>query len=92
MHTKTKKKIEHSKVITTGVLILSTLVVLFTMFMVWRTNETYPLTVLIPSVEVAFCLTAKHYYIKAGMENRIKLLKQYGEDARDITRDTPWSI
>lgn len=92
MHLKKLKKMEHSKIITTGVLSLSAIVVLFTLIMVWKTNDTSVLTVLIPSIEVAFCLTAKHYYLKAGMENRIKLMQTYGEDAKDIAKESPWSI
>lgn len=74
-------KIEHSKIITTGVLILSALVVLFTLVIVWITGDTSPLQVLIPSVEAAFCITAKHYYAKAALENQIKLRQKFGEDA-----------
>ncbi len=76
-----KKHVEHSKIITTGVLILSMLVVLFTVFMVWHTEDLSPLAYLIPSVEAAFCITAKHYYAKAALENQIKLRQKYGEDA-----------
>ncbi len=75
------KKIEHSKIITTGVLILSVLVVLFTLFMIWKTEDMSPLAYLIPSVEAAFCITAKHYYAKAGLENQIKLRQKYGDTA-----------
>ena len=65
---RTKKKIEHSKVITTGVLSLSVIVVIFTLVMIWRTYDLAPLTVLIPSVEAAFCLTAKHYYAEVEID------------------------
>lgn len=86
---KNRKKIEHSKVITTGVLALSILVVLFTLYMIWRTEDLSPLVYLIPSVEAAFCLTAKHYYAKAAIENKIKLKQIYGEDAADILKTSP---
>lgn len=76
-----KKRVEHSKIITTGVLTLSVLVVLFTLYMIWRTNDISPLAYLIPSVEAAFCITAKHYYAKASLENQIKLKQKYGDDA-----------
>lgn len=76
-----KRHVEHSKIITTGVLILSMLVVLFTIFMIWRTEDMSPLAYLIPSVEAAFCITAKHYYAKAALENQIKLRQIYGDDA-----------
>ncbi|MCZ9312873.1 MAG: hypothetical protein O0V67_05810 [Methanocorpusculum sp.] len=78
-----KKPVEHSKVITTGVLILSAIVVIFTLVMVWRTYDMSPLSILIPSIEAAFCLTAKHYYAKAALENQIKLRQQYGDDAKE---------
>lgn len=86
---RTKKKIEHSKVITTGVLSLSIIVVIFTLVMIWRTYDLSPLTVLIPSVEAAFCLTAKHYYAKATEENKIKLRQKYGDLAREVEIDVP---
>lgn len=75
-----KKKIEHSKVISTGVLILSIVVVTFTLIMIFITQDLSPLTVLIPSVEAAYCITAKYYYNKAALENQIKLKKVYGND------------
>lgn len=75
----TKRKIEHSKIITSGVLVLSAIVVLFTLVMIWRTEDTSVLSILIPSVETAFCLTAKHYYAKAAAENQIKLSLKYGD-------------
>lgn len=78
-----KKHVEHSKIITTGVLILSAIVVVFTIFMIWRTEDLSPLAYLIPSIEIAFGLTAKHYYAKAALENQIKLRKKYGKDAAD---------
>lgn len=85
---KEKRKVEHSKVITTGVLCLSAIVVLFTLFIVYKTFDTSPLTVLIPSIEAAFCITAKHYYAKAAIENQIKLRQIYGDLAREVERDS----
>lgn len=87
-HKKNAKVFEHSKIITTGVLCLSVVVVLFTLFMVWRTYDLTPLTVLIPSVEAAFCITAKHYYAKAALENQIKLKKIYG-DLVEVNKNSP---
>lgn len=70
-----KKHKEFSKVIFVGVTIGVVLVVIFSCFMIWRTNDLSPLMYLIPSVFVELATATAFYYNKAKAENKIKLMK-----------------
>lgn len=75
---KVKKKPpkEFSKKILIVAGIINTVVIVFTMVMIWRTLDLSPLTYLIPSVAAEVATGTGFYYSKAKVENRIKLMKQ----------------
>ena len=59
---------------------LTAVVVVFTLIMVWRTNDLSPLGYLIPAVFAKLAAATGFYYSKAKAENRIKLRKIYGAE------------
>lgn len=75
---KTNKKFEFSKLILFVYGLIEIGVVLFTCYMVYVTCDLTPLAYLIPSTAIVGVVGVKHYYSKAAMENRIKLMKDYG--------------
>lgn len=74
---KIKTKVEFSKKIFTGVTIGSIIVVIFSMIMVWRTNDTSILGYLIGGVFAELATATGFYYNKAKAENQIKISEQY---------------
>ena len=85
MARKRQKKMEFSKLIFIFVSIFTITVTVFTMYMVFVTNDTSPLAYLIPAVFAELATATGFYYSKAKTENRIKLRKLYGRDAVDQT-------
>lgn len=75
---KQKTKREFSKVIFIGVSAVNIAVILFTMIMIFRTNDLSPLMYLIPATAAEMATATGFYYEKAKAENRIKLMKEYG--------------
>lgn len=75
---KVKKKPpkEFSKKILIVAGIINTVVIVFTMVMIWRTLDLSPLAYLIPSVAAEVATGTGFYYSKAKVENRIKLMRQ----------------
>ena len=73
---KKKPPKEFSKKILTVAGIINTVVIGFTMVMIWRTLDLTPLAYLIPSVAAEVATGTGFYYSKAKVENRIKLMKQ----------------
>ena len=73
---KKKPPKEFSKKILIVAGIINTVVVGFTMVMIWRTLDLTPLAYLIPSVAAEVATGTGFYYSKAKVENRIKLMKQ----------------
>ena len=73
-----KKKLpkEFSKKILIVAGIINTVVIVFTMVMIWRTLDLSPLAYLIPSVAAEVATGTGFYYSKAKVENRIKLMRQ----------------
>lgn len=67
---------EFSKKILMVAGVLNTVVIVFTMIMVWRTLDLTPLAYLIPSVAAEVATGTGFYYSKAKIENRIKLMRQ----------------
>ena len=67
---------EFSKKILIVAGIINTVVIVFTMIMIWRTLDLSPLAYLIPSVAAEVATGTGFYYSKAKVENRIKLMKQ----------------
>ena len=73
-----KKKIEFSKVICIGVIIVDIAVTAFSLYMIYETRDLSPLAYLIPSTAGAAATALGFYYSKAKAENKIKLMQQYG--------------
>lgn len=73
---KKKHPTEFSKKILMVAGVLNTVVIVFTMIMVWRTLDLTPLAYLIPSVATEVATGTGFYYSKAKVENRIKLMRQ----------------
>ena len=73
---KKKPPKEFSKKILIVAGIINTVVIVFTMVMIWRTFDLSPLAYLIPSVAAEAATGTGFYYSKAKVENRIKLMKQ----------------
>ena len=73
---KKKPPKEFSKKILIVAGIINTVVIGFTMVMIWRTLDLSPLAYLIPSVAAEVATGTGFYYSKANVENRIKLMKQ----------------
>lgn len=73
---KKKPPKEFSKKILIVAGIINTVVIVFTMIMIWRTLDLSPLAYLIPSVAAKVATGTGFYYSKAKVENRIKLMKQ----------------
>lgn len=73
---KKKPPKEFSKKILIVAGIINTVVIVFTMIMIWRTLDLSPLAYLIPSVAAEVAAGTGFYYSKAKVENRIKLMRQ----------------
>ena len=71
----TKKKLEFSKKIFIGVTIVTISVTIFTLIMIWRTNDLSPLMYLIPSVFAEMGAATGFYFNKAKAENEIKIME-----------------
>lgn len=76
--TKKKKKREFSKIIFISVSLVTIIVCLFSMYMIYKTNDTSALSYLIPAVFTEFATATGFYYSKAKAENIIKI-KKYEE-------------
>lgn len=75
---KTKKKFEFSKLILFVFGLIEVGVIIFTCYMVHLTCDLTPLAYLIPSTAIVGATGVKHYFQKAKVENRIKLMHSYG--------------
>lgn len=75
---KTKKKFEFSKLILLVFGLIEVGVIFFTCYMVHLTCDLTPLAYLIPSTAIVGATGVKHYYDKAKVENRIKLMQSNG--------------
>lgn len=79
MQRRRTRKTEFSKLLLIISFIMAFGVMIFSMFLMWRTGDTSPLAYLIPSVFVEVATATAFYYNKAKRENEIKLKMQYGE-------------
>ena len=79
------KKIEFSKLILIVAAVVNVCVIIFTFVMIWRTCDLSPLTYLIPAVAAETATGTGFYYAKAKVENRIKLMKEYGVEPSENT-------
>ena len=72
--------IEFSKLIFWLVYLPTLGATIFACAVVWKTNDTSALTVLLPLLFAELATATGFYYWKAKNENRIKLLKKYKLD------------
>lgn len=77
---KIMKKLEFSKIIMIVSSVVAIAITLFSMIMIWRTENLEPLIYLIPAAFAELATATGFYYSKAKLENRIKLRKQYGSE------------
>lgn len=77
--------LEFSKKIFLFVAAAAVVIVIFAMVMIWRTEDTEPLNVLIPAVFAALATGEGFYYNKAKAENKIKLMKENGIEPTEKT-------
>ena len=81
---KHSKKTEFSKKIFVGVSVVTTIVVGFTLAVVWRTGDTSPLAYLIPAIFAELATATGFYYHKARKENEIKLPRYLDGQKNDL--------
>ena len=79
-----KPKIEFSKKIFYIVMTCFIAVIVYSMILMWKTNNTEPLSYLIPSVSGLAATAVGFYYWKARLENKIKLSKDYEISTKTI--------
>ncbi len=77
-----KKKFEFSKVIFVYIAVMFTIVIIFTMVLMWYTQDTQAVAYLIPAVGGLMATTVGFYSWKAKAENILKI-KQTNEIASD---------
>ena len=77
---KRRKKMEFSKILFILTTVLVTCIVVYSMILMWRTNDTSALSYLIPSAFAELATATGFYYNKAKKENEIKLAKKYGKE------------
>lgn len=82
---KEKKPFEFSKAILLFAAVVNIIVIAFTLIMVWKTCDLSPLAYLIPSVAAETATGTGFYYMKAKVENRIKLMRQYGVEPTETS-------
>ena len=81
MMAKKKKKrapMEFSKKILIFAGLVNVIVVGFSLYMMYRTCDLTPLAYLIPAVAAETATGTGFYYVKAKVENRLKLMHAYG--------------
>lgn len=87
---KKRSDTEYSKVIYNRLTLMVWIIVIFSMFMSYRTNDTHVLSYLIPAAFGALATGTGFYFYKAKAENEIKLAEAYKElglKAREVDRD-----
>lgn len=72
---------EFSKKIIIFTSIFTIFVTVFSLVLMWKTNDTSGLAYLIPSAFAELATATSFYYWKARAENKIKLMRKYGETA-----------
>lgn len=82
---KSKKKTEFSKLIISVFGLIEIGVIIFTCYMVKQTSDLTPLGYLIPSTAIVGATGVKHYFSKASLENKIKLMQSYGVQPTEET-------
>ena len=82
-----RKKLEFSKILFICVSVLVTIVIAYSMVLMWKTNDTSGLAYLIPAAFAELATATGFYYNKARHENEIKLRKRYGEEIYNETKE-----
>lgn len=80
-----KKKKEFSKKIFYIVISIFIIVIVYSMALMWKTENSDGLSYLIPSVSGLAATSVGFYYNKAKTENRIKLSQQYNLPIDEVT-------
>ena len=70
---------EFSKILLFISFLIAFMVMVFSMILMWYTQDTSPLAYLIPSTFVEVATASSFYYNKAKRENEIKLKARYRE-------------
>lgn len=78
-------KMEFSKKILIVAAIINIAVIGFSCYMMWKTCDLSPLAYLLPSVGAEVSVGTGFYYSKAKVENKIKLMKEYGVQPNDTS-------
>jgi len=84
----TKEPMEFSKKIFYMVTIFTSVIIIYSMALMWKTNDSSALAYLIPSAFAEMGVATGYYYNKAKRENEIKLMKQYGEEMVGHTEES----
>ena len=74
------KKFEFSKIIMIISSVITICITVFTLLVIWKTENLDPLAYLIPAAFAELATATGFYYSKAKLENRIKLRKKYGSE------------
>lgn len=74
---KLKQTLEFSKKIFIGIVIAATIIVIFSMVMIWKTNDLSALGYLITGIFAELATATGFYYWKAKAENQIKISEEY---------------
>lgn len=72
---------EFSKKIIIFMTVFTVIITVYALALMWKTGDTSPLAYLIPSVFTEYATATGFYYWKARAENKIKLMRIYGETA-----------
>lgn len=70
-----KKRVEFSHRVAEGVIALTVILFIFTLYIVWKTNDTSPLMYLIPSV-IGLSATVLGFYLKKAEKENVKKIEQ----------------
>ena len=82
---KEPRKSEFSKKILIVLSVWAAIITVFSMVMIWRTEDTGALEWLITSTAAAVDVALGFYFWKARAENKIKLYKHYGPEAYEAS-------
>lgn len=87
MSKKKKQKVEFSKKIFHILITLTIVVVIYSMALMWYTQDTTALSYLIPAIFGELGVSTGFYYWKARTENKIKLEKKYKIKLEDVNEE-----
>lgn len=83
-----KKKFEFSKIIFVYIAIMFTIVIIFTMILMWVTKDTSAVAYLIPAVGGLMATTVGFYSWKAKAENVLKIQQNSSSSEVDVNEIT----